>query len=136
MSAMPAVAGGFKVLFFFYSIVTCPCPHDMCTNTITRIFPPLNVLLDICSTNVSVWQATRGGRVKLAALAAPPSDYNHEEKGDALYAMELALALEKLNFKMLFQLHEVAEKHNDANFTDFVEEMLAEQVSHKIRCLY
>ncbi|CAL8471238.1 g10780 [Coccomyxa elongata] len=73
------------------------------------------------------FQATRGGRVKLAALAAPPSDYNHEEKGDALYAMELALALEKLNFKMLFQLHEVAEKHNDANFTDFVEEMLSEQ---------
>ncbi len=73
-------------------------------------------------------QATRGGRVKLAALAAPPSDYNHEEKGDALYAMELALALEKLNFKMLFQLHEVAEKHNDANFTDFIEEMLSEQV--------
>ncbi|EIE19589.1 ferritin [Coccomyxa subellipsoidea C-169] len=73
------------------------------------------------------FQATRGGRVKLAALAAPPSDYNHEQKGDALYAMELALALEKLNFKMLFELHETAEKRKDANMTDFVEEMLSEQ---------
>ena len=74
--------------------------------------------------------------MKLAALAAPPSDYNHEEKGDALYAMELALALEKLNFKMLFQLHEVAEKHNDANFTDFVEEMLSEQVTQRVLLQY
>jgi hypothetical protein len=40
-------------------------------------------------------QATRGGRVKLAQLAAPPSDYDHPEKGDALHAMELTLALEK-----------------------------------------
>ena len=41
-------------------------------------------------------QATRGGRVKLATLAAPPSDYNHEAKGDALHAMEVTLALEKV----------------------------------------
>jgi ferritin heavy chain len=79
-------------------------------------------------------QATRGGRVKLAAIAAPPSDYNHEEKGDALYAMELALALEKLNFQMLFELHDTAEKHNDPQFSDFVEDMLAEQVTTDMLC--
>lgn len=73
------------------------------------------------------FQATRGGRVKLAALGAPRSDYNHEEKGDALFAMELTLALEKLNFKLLMDLHETAEKHNDAQMSDFVEDMLAEQ---------
>lgn len=72
--------------------------------------------------------------MKLAALAAPPSDYNHEQKGDALYAMELALALEKLNFKMLFELHETAEKRKDANMTDFVEEMLSEQVGFLLCC--
>lgn len=70
----------------------------------------------------------RGGRVKLAAISAPPTEYSHEEKGDALYAMELALALEKLNFQMLFELHETADKHNDPNFSDFLEDMLAEQV--------
>ena len=43
-----------------------------------------------------LWQSTRGGRVKLASLAAPSSDYNHEQKGDALHAMELTLALEKV----------------------------------------
>ncbi|CAK0785699.1 hypothetical protein CVIRNUC_008910 [Coccomyxa viridis] len=73
------------------------------------------------------YQATRGGRVKLAALAAPPPDYNHEQKGDALYSMEIALALEKLNFQMLYSLHETADKAGDAQMTDFVEEMLAEQ---------
>ena len=77
---------------------------------------------------ISASQATRGGRVKLAALAAPPPDYNHEQKGDALYSMEIALALEKLNFQMLYSLHETADKAGDAQMTDFVEEMLAEQV--------
>ncbi|KAK9821419.1 hypothetical protein WJX81_002132 [Elliptochloris bilobata] len=73
------------------------------------------------------FQATRGGRVRLAALAAPEMDYNHLEKGDALHAMELALALEKLNFQMLFELHKTAEKHEDSNMSDFLEDMLSEQ---------
>lgn len=78
--------------------------------------------------HMAILQAKRGGRVKLAALAAPPPDYNHEEKGDALYSMELALALEKLNFQMLYSLHDTAEAANDSQMADFVEEMMAEQV--------
>ncbi len=35
--------------------------------------------------------------MKLGALAAPPSDYNHEDKGDALHAMEVTFALEKVS---------------------------------------
>ena len=73
-------------------------------------------------------QATRGGRTKLAHLTAPQADYQNEEKGDALHAMELALSLEKLNFHKLRELHEVAEKSDDAQFSDFVEAMLADQV--------
>ena len=52
-------------------------------------------------------QATRGGRVKLATITAPETDYNHPDKGDALHAMEIALALEKLNFQYLYKLHKV-----------------------------
>ena len=74
-------------------------------------------------------QASRGGRVKLAHLTAPQSDYANAEKGDALNAMELALSLEKLNFNKLRQLHGIADKHEDAQMADFVEDMLAEQVS-------
>ncbi|KAK9806224.1 hypothetical protein WJX72_006011 [[Myrmecia] bisecta] len=74
------------------------------------------------------YQSTRGGHVRLASLTAPEGEYNHEEKGDALHAMELALSLEKLNFQKLRDLHEVADKHNDAQMADFVESMLAEQV--------
>ena len=70
--------------------------------------------------------------MKLAALAAPPPDYNHEEKGDALYSMEIALALEKLNFQMLYSLHDTAEAANDSQFQDFVEEMLSEQVQQSL----
>ncbi len=36
------------------------------------------------------------------------------QQGDALYAMELALSLEKLNFVKLRELHDVAVRANDA----------------------
>lgn len=75
------------------------------------------------------FQATRGGRVKLATISAPETDYNHPDKGDALHAMEIALALEKLNFQFLYKLHKVAEDVEDAQFADFVEDMLAEQAT-------
>ena len=42
--------------------------------------------------------------------------------GDALYAFELSLSLEKLNFQKLRALHEVAEKHGDSQMCDFVGE--------------
>lgn len=45
-------------------------------------------------------QATRGGRVKLATITAPEMDYFNEEKGDALYSMEVALAMERLNLQV------------------------------------
>ncbi|XP_024965332.1 ferritin-1, chloroplastic-like [Cynara cardunculus var. scolymus] len=75
------------------------------------------------------YQNTRGGRVKLHTIVAPPSEFEHVEKGDALYAMELALSLEKLTNEKLLHLHEVACTNNDPQMADFVEsEFLAEQV--------
>eukprot|EP00197_Chlamydomonas_leiostraca_P003851 CAMPEP_0202865960 /NCGR_PEP_ID=MMETSP1391-20130828/6787_1 /ASSEMBLY_ACC=CAM_ASM_000867 /TAXON_ID=1034604 /ORGANISM="Chlamydomonas leiostraca, Strain SAG 11-49" /LENGTH=248 /DNA_ID=CAMNT_0049545851 /DNA_START=24 /DNA_END=770 /DNA_ORIENTATION=- len=75
------------------------------------------------------YQNKRGGRVKLKTIVMPDVDFHHADKGDALYAMEMALALEKLNFQKLRELHEVADKHGDASMADFVEgELLGEQV--------
>lgn len=75
------------------------------------------------------YQNSRGGRVVLKTIVMPEMDFNHEDKGEALYAMELALSLEKLNFQKLRELHEVADKHGDASFADFVEgNLLQEQV--------
>ncbi|KFM27389.1 Ferritin-2, chloroplastic [Auxenochlorella protothecoides] len=73
-------------------------------------------------------QNTRGGRVKFNALVPPEANYDHPEKGDALYAFELALALEKLNYSKLLGLWEVADKNSDAQTTQFIEDMLHEQV--------
>lgn len=51
-------------------------------------------------------------------------------QGDALYAMELALSLEKLNFTKLRELHDVAEAEGDAQMCDFVEgDLLDDQAS-------
>ncbi|KAH0995213.1 hypothetical protein GBA52_019077 [Prunus armeniaca] len=75
------------------------------------------------------YQNKRGGRVKLHSIIEPPSEFDHAEKGEALYAMELALSLEKLTNEKLLNLHKVAEHNNDAQLTDFIEtEFLAEQV--------
>ena len=73
-------------------------------------------------------QNRRGGRVKLAHITAPQSEFGDPERSDVLHAMELALSFEKLNFQKLRELHDVAEKHGDAQMSDFVEEMLTEQV--------
>ena len=43
----------------------------------------------------------------------------------------MALALEKLNFQALYNLHEVADKAEDPQFADFVETMMEEQVCAK-----
>lgn len=75
------------------------------------------------------YQNKRGGRVKLHPIMVPLSEYDHAEKGDALYAMELALALEKLTNDKLLSLHRVATENNDPQLADFVEtEYLGEQV--------
>ncbi|KAF2909099.1 hypothetical protein DAI22_11g001500 [Oryza sativa Japonica Group] len=53
------------------------------------------------------YQNMRGGRVRLQSIVTPLTEFDHPEKGDALYAMELALALEKLVNEKLHNLHSV-----------------------------
>ncbi|XWS65805.1 hypothetical protein CRYUN_Cryun05aG0145000 [Craigia yunnanensis] len=75
------------------------------------------------------YQNKRGGKVKLLSILIPLSEFDHAEKGDALYAMELALSLEKLTNEKLLKLHSVAKRNHDVQLIDFVEgEFLAEQV--------
>ncbi|RYR34879.1 hypothetical protein Ahy_A10g049929 isoform A [Arachis hypogaea] len=75
------------------------------------------------------YQNKRGGRVTLQSIVMPLSEFDHVEKGDALYAMELALSLEKLTNEKLLNLHSVASKNNDVQLADFIEsEFLGEQV--------
>ena len=73
----------------------------------------------------------RGGCVQLANIVMPQMEFGGpEDKGDALYAMELALSLEKLNFQKLRALHDVADAAGDAQMCDFIEgSLLAEQVT-------
>uniref|UniRef100_A0A7N0RIM2 Ferritin n=1 Tax=Kalanchoe fedtschenkoi TaxID=63787 RepID=A0A7N0RIM2_KALFE len=75
------------------------------------------------------YQNKRGGKVKLQSILMPLSEFDHVEKGDALYAMELALSLEKLTNEKLLNLHRVATENKDVQLCDFVEsEFLTEQV--------
>jgi ferritin heavy chain len=75
------------------------------------------------------YQNKRGGRVKLLSIILPPMEFANSEKGDALYAMELTLSLEKLTTEKLYTLHKVAEEMHDVQLTDYIEsEYLAEQI--------
>ena len=74
------------------------------------------------------YQNQRGGRVRLAAIPMPLSDFAHVEKGDALNAMELALSLEKLNYGKLKALDKLAADAGDFSLCDFVDDMLQDQV--------
>ncbi|KAI4356053.1 hypothetical protein L6164_000105 [Bauhinia variegata] len=75
------------------------------------------------------YQNVRGGRVVLHPILSPPSEFEHVEKGDALYAMELSLSLEKLVNEKLLHVHNVADQNNDPQMAEFIErEFLSEQV--------
>jgi len=75
------------------------------------------------------YQNKRGGKVKLNTILSPVMEFDHAEKGDALYSMELALAMEKLTNEKLLSLHQVAADNNDPQMCDFIEsEFLTEQV--------
>ena len=67
------------------------------------------------------YQNMRGGHVKLQSIIMPELEFGNTEKGDALYAMELTLSLEKLNNEKLLALHKVAEECDDPQMTDFIE---------------
>ncbi|KAG7668945.1 hypothetical protein Ndes2526B_g00661 [Nannochloris sp. 'desiccata'] len=76
------------------------------------------------------FQTLRGGHVALKSIISPETEFSHPEKGDALYAFELALSLEKLNFQKLRHLHTIADKHGDAQMADFIEgDLLADQAN-------
>eukprot|EP00250_Pteridium_aquilinum_P031247 c43299_g1_i1 orf=76-339(-) len=48
-------------------------------------------------------------------------EFDNSEKGDALFAMELALSLQKLSYEKLLHLSKVAEVENDPQMHDFVD---------------
>eukprot|EP00253_Pinus_taeda_P016672 PITA_16672 len=76
------------------------------------------------------YQNIRGGKVKLQSILMPTlMEFDNTQKGDALYAMELTLSLEKLTNQKLLNLHAVAQEANDGQMTDFIEgNFLAPQI--------
>nr|UYM80470.1 ferritin-like protein 1 [Phoronopsis harmeri] len=71
------------------------------------------------------FQNQRGGRMVLQDIKKPERD----EWGSGLEAMQTALDLEKHVNQALLDLHKVADRHGDAQFSDFIEgHFLTEQV--------
>lgn len=71
------------------------------------------------------YQNQRGSRVVLQDIPKPIK----QDWSSGLEAMEAALELEKTVNQSLLDLHAIANKHNDAHFSDYLEsEFLDEQV--------
>merc|ERR1719375_1270725 len=71
------------------------------------------------------YQTLRGGSVQLQSIMMPKIEFPDSPHGDALYAMELSLALEKLN-----EVHAAGEVAGDSQLMDFVEsEFLEDQLN-------
>merc|ERR1712029_1136408 len=71
------------------------------------------------------YQNKRGGRVVFQDVAKAKTD----DWGSAMAALEAQFELEKSVHEALLELHQVAEKNNDSQLTDFLEgEFLKEQV--------
>lgn len=77
------------------------------------------------------YQNKRGGIVKFYDIENCNLDYlKKKDKNDALLSFEKALEMEQIVYKSLLNVHDVANKHNDPQFADFIEgEYLEEQVS-------
>ncbi|KAF8066176.1 18S rRNA (guanine-N(7))-methyltransferase [Scenedesmus sp. PABB004] len=58
------------------------------------------------------------------SLMHPESEFASEARGEALWGLELALALERLNFGKLRALHDVASAAGDSEATQFIEHHL------------
>merc|ERR1719321_1248 len=54
------------------------------------------------------YQTLRGGSVQLQSIMMPKIEFPDSPRGDALYAMELSLALEKLNYEKLLEVPRLA----------------------------
>ncbi|PSC68079.1 ferritin-chloroplastic [Micractinium conductrix] len=72
------------------------------------------------------YQNMRGGKVVLASLHQPKSEYYTEPEGDALAGFQLALAMNKMTFNKLRELHKCARENEDPELQDFVNSKLHE----------
>jgi len=76
------------------------------------------------------YQTKRGGKVLLQAIMPPQVEFEHSKKGCGLYALELALSLEKLNYDKLVELHKIADECGDVAACEFIEgELLKDQIN-------
>lgn len=75
------------------------------------------------------YQNKRGGKVELMPIAVPEMAFAmNDGTSDAVYAMDLALQLEKFVYHKLKDLQKIADSKNDSQMSDFIDNYLAHQV--------
>merc|ERR1719399_2672550 len=63
----------------------------------------------------------------------PKIEFPDSPRGDALYAMELSLALEKLNYEKLLEVHAAGEAAGDSQLMDFIESTFLDDQLNSIK---
>ena len=70
-----------------------------------------------CALLWSDYQTKRGGDTFLFPLTSPEHDFSSPD-GDALHVMEVKLALERMKYNKLNEMHDVASKAKDSHFEE------------------
>jgi ferritin heavy chain len=78
------------------------------------------------------YMAKRGGIVTYSSIPAPPV-YNDDTK--ALELLKASLEMEKAVNQSLLLLHDIADKHNDAQMADFLEQAYLDEQVESIKQL-
>ncbi|XP_059457753.1 ferritin-4, chloroplastic-like [Corylus avellana] len=111
----------FSFSYIYHAMFAYFDRDNVALEGLAKVFKDLSKTGRTNAEELMEYQNSRGGRVKLQSIAVPPSEYDHSQKGDALYAMELALSFEKLSYEKLLNLIGVAKRNHDAPLADFVE---------------
>eukprot|EP00961_Rhodomonas_salina_P058555 786809-Rhodomonas_salina.1 len=75
------------------------------------------------------YQNIRGGKVVLQPIAVPEMQFSRlDGTSDALYALELALQLEKFVYRRLLKMHELGTQCDHPQFCDEIDKYMSAQV--------
>ncbi|KAE8653703.1 Ferritin-2 [Hibiscus syriacus] len=119
----------YNVSYVYHSMFAYFDRDNVALKGLAKLFKELSLEEREHAEKFMKYQNKRGGKVKLQSILMPLSEFDHAEKADESYAMELALSLEKLTNEKLLDLYSVAVRNHDVQLTEFIQsEYLVEQV--------
>lgn len=95
---------------------------DVALSNVSKFFGKLSSEFREQADKLTEYQNMRGGRVTLSAIGASSSSEADGRKATALEAMQKALQISRTCSDSFIKLHDVSDRHNDPQMSDFIED--------------